>query len=130
MDNKKYAWTRNAEDDIWESATFDSVKECVEDARGCGIKPGEQIAVGICEPYEPQINAEQILDNISEDAYEKVGEVAEGWPYFKRGEGYEGADTLQERMQKVFMEWLKETNQIPSFYHIYPLADLVTITEE
>ena len=66
---------------------------------------------------------------MSEDAYEEVGEVAEGWPEFENRKGYKDADKLQEKIDKAFHEWLEETGQVPGFYHIEPLADLVIIPE-
>jgi len=66
---------------------------------------------------------------VSEDAYEIVGEAAEDWPKFDR-KGYRDVDKLQKKIDKAFREWLKETNQVPSFYCIHPLAELVMIPEQ
>ncbi len=125
--SKKYSWTENQTDDIWYHGRFDSVKECIKDAMGYGRKPGEKIAIGICKDYLPCLDADSLLDQVSEDAYEEVGEVAEGWPEFENRKGYKYVDKLQEKLDKAFSEWLKETNQVPSFYRIEPFADLVVI---
>lgn len=131
--SKKYTWTEigagTGIDDIWRHDVFSSVEECVKDAIGYGIKPGEKIAVGICENYVPHPSADELLDQVSEDAYEEVGEVAEGWPELERWKSYIGVDELQEKIDKVFNEWLEETNQVPGFYHVQPLVDLVMIPE-
>ena len=81
--NEKYSWTENETDDIWHHGRFSSVDECIKDAIRCGKKPGEKIVVGICEDYVPQLSADDLLDRVSEEAYEEVGEVAEGWPEFE-----------------------------------------------
>lgn len=125
--NEKYSWTENQTDEIWRHGKFDSIEECIEDAISCGKKPGEQITIGICEDYVPYLSVDALLDQVSEDAYEEVGEVAEGWPEFENRKGYKDADKLQEKINKVFNEWLKETNQEPSFCSIQPLKDLVII---
>ena len=127
--NKEYSWTENQTDDIWYHGKFASVEECIKDAIGCGKKPGEKIVIGICEDYVPHLSADALLEQVSEDAYEEVGEVAEGWPEFENRKGYKDVDKLQEKIDKAFHEWLEETGQVPSFYHIQPLADPVIIPE-
>lgn len=126
---KEYAWSDRQDDEVWRGGRFDSIKECIKDAIGSGKVPGEQIAVGICEDYTPSIDVDDILDRVGENAYEEVGEVAEGWPCYERGKGYTDADKLSDKINEVFAEWLKETGQTPGFYKIIPLADMVTIPE-
>lgn len=124
----KYTWTENADDETWMHDRFDAIEDCIKDAiENYEKKPGDTIAVGICEDYTPHLDAGSALDRVAEDAYEVCGEVAEDWPYFERGKGYADVDKLQEKIDKVFMKWLEETKQVPGFYHIIPLADLVTI---
>lgn len=127
--NKEYSWTENQTDDIWYHGRFSSVDECIRDAIGCGKKSGEKIVIGICEDYAPHISADILLDQVSECAYEEVGEVAEGWPEFEERKGYRYVDKLQDKIDKAFNEWLEETKQVPSFYHIQPLADQVIIPD-
>jgi predicted urease superfamily metal-dependent hydrolase len=125
----KYSWSENQLDEIWEHDRFDSIEECIKDAvDNYEKKPGDQIAIGICEDYIPHVDVCALLDRANEDAYEECGEVAEDWPAFIRREGYADEEKLQKKMDKVFNEWLEETNQIPGFYHIKPLADMVTIS--
>lgn len=127
--SKEYTWSDNQTDEIWYNDRFDSVEDCIKDAIKQGRGLGEQIAIGICEDYVPHVSVSTLLDQASEDAYEECGEVAEGWPGFGKN-GYRDVEKLQEKINKVFNEWLKETDQVPTFYHICPLADLVTIAEE
>lgn len=126
---KQYSWNEDASDEIWSHGIFDSIEECIKDAIDEGHSPGDEIAVGICEPYVPRIDADNLLDRVSEEAYEEVGDVAEGWPEFERRKGYKHVDKLQEAIDKVFNEWLVETHQVPSFYHILPLSELVKIPD-
>ncbi len=128
--SKRYSWSDNQTDEIWQHGRFDSVEACIKDAVAEGKKPGYMIAIGICEDYVPSLDVGVLLDRVSEDAYEECGEVAEGWPEFIAREGYKDSDKLQEAVNKVFMEWLRETNQVPNFYHIYPLDYMVKIPED
>jgi hypothetical protein len=124
----KYSWSESPSDEIWMHDRFDTIEDCIKDAvENYEKKPGDQIAVGICEDYVPHVDVGTLLDRANEDAYEECGEVAEGWPAFLRRKGYVDEDKLQEMMDKVFNEWLEETHQVPGFYHINPLADMVTI---
>lgn len=127
--NKEYSWTENPKDDIWYHGKFDSVEACIKDAISCGKKPGEKIVVGLCEDYVPHLNVDTLLDQVCEDAYEEVGEVAEGWPEFEARKGYKDADKLQEKIDKAFCEWMEETEQMPGFYRIQPLAEPVMIPD-
>ena len=124
---KEYTWSDNLTDEIWRHGRFGSIEECVEDAIAEGKEPGVAIAIGICEDYVPSLNADVLLDQVHEDACENCGEVAEDWPEFAPRKGYKDVDELQEAIDKVFEEWLKKTNQVPSFYHVYPLANMVEI---
>lgn len=124
---KEYSWTENKTDDIWYHGKFDSVEACIKDAINCGKKSGEKIVIGICEDYVPQLSADNLLDLVSEEAYEEAGEVAKGWPEFEDRKGYKYVEKLQEKIDKAFNEWLVETKQVPDFYRILPLADPVII---
>ncbi|MCI8783268.1 MAG: hypothetical protein HFG84_07615 [Dorea sp.] len=128
--SKEYSWTENQTDDIWNHGKFDSVEACINDAISYGKKPGEKIVVGICEDYVPHLSADTLLDQVSENAYEEVGEVAEGWPEFVDRKGYRDADKLQEKIDKAFYEWMEETKQVPGFYCIVPLAESVIIPDK
>lgn len=100
---KEYSWTENQTDDIWYHGKFASVEECIKDAISCGKKPGEKIAIGICMDYVPHLDADALLDLVSEDAYEEVGEVVEGWPEFENRKGYKDVDRLQEKLTRYSM---------------------------
>ena len=42
--------------------------------------------------------------------------------------GYTNIDSLQEKMDRALNEWLAETQQVPCFYRITPLADMYEVT--
>jgi len=126
MGSKEYTWNENRTDEFWRHGRFDSIKECIEDAIKEGKKQGDTIVIGICEDYVPKLDAGFLLDKIGKDAYEECGEITEDWPEFEQ-KGYKDEDKLQAAIDKVLNEWLKETNQIPTFYRVHPLPYLVTI---
>ncbi|MDE7426043.1 MAG: hypothetical protein K2N51_20490 [Lachnospiraceae bacterium] len=126
---RKYTWSDNQTDEIWYNDRFNTIEECVKDAIKQGKHSGEEIAIGVCEDYVPCIDVDTLLDMANEDAYNEVGEVADGWLEYKIHKGYKDADKLQEKINKVFTEWLEETKQVPGFYHVVPLADMIIIPE-
>lgn len=123
----KYTWETAPDKAVWSNSRFDTVEECVADALGCGCQHGEKIAIGICEDFEVRVDVDLLLDNVAEQTYEELGEVAEGFPYFESGKGYKGAAELDEKINKVFKEWLEETGQTPGFYKVAPCKDMVEL---
>lgn len=127
MSKGKYTWSDNQTDEIWYGERFDTIEECISDAREKGKEIGSKIAIGICEDYIPYADCDTLLDRLSEDAYETCGEVAEGFPYFESGKGYKDIESLQEKINKALNEWLEETKQTPSFYHVIPLKNMYEV---
>ena len=122
----KYAWTRHSDDTIWHGGVCDSVKECVEEARSEGYEDTDTFAVGYVEPYEVNyINGDLILDDLQEQAFDAVGEVAEDWlAYITK----EQTEDLNNRLLKVVREWIKDCNEEPTFYKVLPFDEL-TLSE-
>lgn len=115
-----YTWTDDPTDEFWHNDRFETIEECIEDAKKQGKPIGSRIAVGTCEDYVPSIDIFDLLEKIVEDAYDECGEIADGFIEFKYG-NHKNEEILQERMNKVLIDWLKETNQYPTFYKIQPL---------
>ena len=116
---KKYTWSESENDELWSHGLFDTVKECIKDAKeNYDYKIGETIAVGITEPFVVNVDGSDILERLEEDAYEECGEASEGWLSCP----YKDIEKLSERLTECVNEWLKETNQEPSFYHIHSIS--------
>lgn len=125
-DIKKYTWSTNINDEIWSYDTFDTIEECIEDAKkNHQYKPGEIIAVGTTAKFIPDVDAEGILERLAEDAYEYAGEAAEGWLNYTK----EQIQALSDKLTAGISEWLKETGQEPHFYQINNIRE-VEITED
>lgn len=114
---KKYTWNESEKDELWHHDCFDTVEECIKDAKeNYGYKAGETIAVGITEPFVVSIDARDVLERLEEDAYEECGEASEGWL------DYKNIGKLSEKLTECVNEWLKETNQEPGFYRIHSIS--------
>lgn len=107
--NKEYSWTENQTDDIWYHGKFDSIEACIKDAISCGKKPGEKIVIGICEAYVPHLNADTLLDQVGEDAYEEVGEAAEGYQSLRTGKAIKMLTSCRKKLIRHSMNgWRKQ----------------------
>jgi hypothetical protein len=117
----KYAWTERIDDTIWRHGTYDSIRECVDEALECGYKLEDKFAIGLVEPYEINYDfADLITERLADDAYEEVGEVAEDWLYKIPKEHM---DNLNDRITSIVKGWLEEIKETPSFYKILPIKE-------
>jgi len=111
----KYTWTKSENDELWQNGTFETVEDCIADAKeNYEYSAGEDIAVGVVNNFVAKVDAESVLEAIEEQAYEECGEACEGWIDYKN----EAVDKLQDTLTNCLNEWLKETKQEPEFYGI------------
>ena len=116
----KYTWETN-EADIWRHDIFDSVEDCILDAKeNYLIESGTEIVVGEAVPWDPYVSAYLILERLEEDAYDECGEVAEDWYAYdyKSEEGRKSLDELSDKITKIVKQWLKNNGTYPDFYKI------------
>jgi len=98
---------------VWDNNEFDSINECIYDAKKHGYDG--YILVGEIEPFEPHVYVHGIMEEIEESAYKQCGLDDGQWEVdIKDGI----ADSLEERLTKYVIDWLKKTNQYPNFNKI------------
>lgn len=117
-----YTWSLDSNEE-WHNAVYDTIKECIEDAKKCEVKSGETIYIGRCTEYIPKVNIDKILEDLEQDAYEIVGDAMTGW--LEHNNRYLGTEPLQNKFDTILMEWLKETNQLPHFYLCVPYSKII-----
>lgn len=119
---QKYSWNFNENSEIWENDAFDTVEDCIEDAKLYAskyeeIQNPEFVFVGENVEFKPFVDAEKILESIEEQASETVWEVAEDWSAYD----YKKSDELQELsklLTKITISWMKEHGYYQEFYTI------------
>ena len=118
----KYTWERYRDADIWMNECFDSVEECIEDAKSNSEIDDGTIYIGECEPVSIDgIDFDSVLDSVEQDMYDQVGEVSEGWRIGYISGNKERAAVIEKYDKKLLdlvMEYLKEINEVPNFYKI------------
>lgn len=118
-DHKQYTWELSKDVDIWHNEIFDSVEECIEDAKESGeVKDGDMIYIGEAIPYEFEVSAEDVLIRLEEDANWAAGD----WPWYERGEKL---DDLSVALTECVKSWIKENNNLPTFYTIEDIKKVV-----
>jgi hypothetical protein len=110
----KFTWTFNP-DELWSKGTYDTVEECLNEARRDTYYKGQVIYVGEVIPYTFTVDADDVLERLGEQAFYEVGEAAYEWPSYKRDESLA---KLSDDLTACVTNWLKKRNDLPSFYNI------------
>lgn len=114
----KYTWETD-ETDIWRHDVFDTVEDCILDAKeNYCIETGTEIVVGEVVPWEPYVDAFDILNELQFQAYDECGEITENWYSYDCKKDKEKVQQLSEKLTEIVKLWLKENDTYPNFYTI------------
>ncbi|QEL88463.1 hypothetical protein [Bacillus mycoides] len=116
----KWMYNLDSNNEIWTSDKYETKEEAVQAAlkdwtdRMVADRAAvdNEFQIGQFKQYAPWINADVLLDELYERATDECGEVAESW---LSGVPMDEGEKLQEQINKVVTEWLKEINEHPSF---------------
>lgn len=112
----EYTWEYSENEEYWTKDVFDSVEDCILDAKeNYGIEPGETIAIGETFYWEPHVDAFNILERLEYDAWDECGEAAEGWETFDYKRDKEKVEELSEKLTEIVRQWLKDNGTYPGF---------------
>lgn len=115
MYNNKWTFSLS-EDNFSYGEYFDTKLEAYEAGKEYAIESGEShIYIGQCKEYVPQIYAEDIIERVSETAYDEMGEWAED---FLCDVGKDAEQELQGEIEKVFFAWLNKHNLNSNFHEV------------
>lgn len=114
-----YTWEYDKDSELWRHDVFDTVEECVEDAKSELLSDAiKTIAVGEVQKYEITIDATDVLDGIEEQAYYECGDASDGWNTYNYKTDREDLDELSDQLSQCVTEWLKKKNNLPHFYSV------------
>ena len=125
MNESQGKWKYNyGDDEIWNATYdyFDTREEAIKEGNFAAIDADyEYYKVGQIEfSFKPHIDAERILAQIGEDAYQDSGEVAGDYlAYVPDDESNE----LERMLNETLNNWLTKTNNHPTFYNIINTSD-------
>lgn len=126
-----YTWMEYPNTEMWNKDTFETIEECVEDAKkhyfiGCG----DVIYIGECKPATiGGIYLDDVLERVEEDMYEQVGDVAYDWdisstkgPYENRQSIY---DKYNKKLEKLVKDYIKEIEEGSKFYTVTNVQEVI-----
>lgn len=90
----------------------EAIKSYPEDA---GLDEMETFYVGRVVPFEPHVSADNILQGLVEEAYDSVGDPADGWLKNVKGEQ---EDELTNQLTSVVNNWLIRHGHKPTFFKV------------
>ena len=104
-DNERY-WGRFESEE-------EALKEAVDGLDDGKVDPDTKIYIGelVCD-YVPRIDTDKLLEDLNYDAYDKCGECAEDYLEDVIREDFL---ELDEKLNKVFAEWLEKHGYLPDF---------------
>lgn len=122
-------WLYNfGKSEIWnEESYFDTKEEAIAHGMIEAIDRGEdKYQVGQINTFEPSLYADWAIEQITENAIDNCGEVAEDYlDYLPKEE----TERLEELLNEALAKWLDETKNHPSFFTVDNISDHIT-TEE
>lgn len=119
--DKKYAWQLEHDSDYTSATAFDSIEECIADAQDYFAEENvkiKSITVQELEPYEISVDAENVLEDIWENAESDVGDLIDDWLDSRTAYTTEQLADLSKRLTGVVSTWLKETHNELDFFRI------------
>jgi len=129
----KYTWEFDKDEEFWRNATFDTIEECIQEAKKVMQAYGEEhsvIYIGETEVFEPYVFGTDVMERIEEQAFEECGEAAEGWGIWNeirsKGEAESKAawEELSDKLTEAVNHWLKKYNLVPNFYKIVNIREV------
>ncbi len=102
----------------YEEDVFNTREEAIREGRKLAVKNGNEksFRIGIKKSIDvPCIDAEDILEDMSQQVYYKVGEVAEDYLWHIEKEQIE---ELEDQLNAVFHRWMKKHKHEPDYYLI------------
>ena len=126
-----YTWMDYPNADIWNHDTFETIQECIDDAKeNYLMKQGETIYIGECQDVSiGGIDLDDTLCRVEEDMYEQVGEVSEGLDIYSTSGYYADRkpiyDKYNEKFRQLVMDYIEEIDEIPKYYNIINEQEVV-----
>lgn len=127
----KYTWGFDEDAEWWDNGEYDTIAQCIEAAREEMIVGKDDVVyIGEVVPYEPEIDADDVLERLKDNAYNQCGEVADTWLTYGKDEDYgdEEETELSNALTQVLRDWLKKHNLEPNFYEIHHIREYSLIT--
>lgn len=113
-----YAW--NVNKNKWSSVSFETIEECIKDAKYCGCKRGDIIYIGQAKhvSIKDMIDFQSLLVGVHNGMYEKVGKPAYDWNIDYLDHSRKKFLEYENKLQQLVINYLKEIEMEPKFCKI------------
>lgn len=117
MHSEHGKWVFSHYDEIFNSGEFYDTKEEAIEAGKEMYTPTPTFYVGQVQDisFSIGVNVDNILEEVEQDVYDEVGEVATD---YLNGVTHSAKSDLENRLNAVFDEWMKEHNLYPTFFKV------------
>lgn len=97
------------------SGGYATIEEAIEEGMELAWdNEQKEFHVGRSVAFLPRLSAWRAIDEVGEAAYNAVGYAADGWP----NPTPEEEEDLARRLTDVFRQWMKETDNEPTFFEV------------
>ncbi len=113
-------WTWETENkDWWENPSVETREEAIERAKKEGLK---KFVIGQCEKHVlPSVDADSILENMSDTLDDEVSEAGERW----YGDiSLEDTQLLENMLNETLIKWADQTKNHPSSYTVIGIEEI------
>ncbi len=109
-----YSWSTEEYSDHY-STDFDTIEECIKEAKDMGCKAGTTIWIGKVEEVDiRRVNLTSILEDLHNAVYDDVGEFAEDW-YIEDIDSKEAYEKCENAINDLVVKYIEENGMKPTF---------------
>lgn len=109
-----YAWSTEEYSDHY-STDFDTIEECIKEAKDMGCKAGTAIWIGKVEEVDiRRVDLTSILEDLHNTLCDDVGEVAEDW-YIEDIDNKEAYEKCENAINDLVVKFIEENGMKPTF---------------
>lgn len=124
---QQYSWSFDGGAEIWENENYDTIEECLEDAREAIIEDRringeffddqEHVYVGEVKDCVPTVDALSVLERLEDQASDELGFIGQDWDAYDY-KMKEEIQELEDALTSVLHEWLRKHGRYPSMWSV------------
>lgn len=119
-----YSWSTEEYSDHY-STDFDTIEECIKEAKDMGCKAGTTIWIGKVEEVDiRQVDLTSILEDLHNAVYDDIGESAGDW-YIEDIDNQESYEKCEEAINDLVVKFIEENGMKPTFEKVTDIEPYV-----
>lgn len=124
---QQYTWSFDGDAEIWENENYDTIEECLEDAREAIIEDRringeffddpEYVYVGEVKDFVPSVDALSVLERLEDQASDELGFIGQDWDAYDYTMKEE-IQELEDAFTSVLHDWLRKHGRYPNMWSV------------